>query len=329
MFKKILNPTLYHGEKKRKNFFEGWYYKITDKDNKNSFAFIPGIIKGKIKEEGHSFIQILDGSEHKTYYLSFPKDAFKFNHNPFMININNNYFSLNEIKLSHIEENIQIVGSLVIVDMVNWPDSIINPGSMGFYNYLLFMECYSHVCCLNGNIVGKLLINNREIDFTGGKVYIEKNWGKRFPETYLWIQANNFLNKDVALTISFGKVPLWKYHFNGFLTAFQLNDKVYKFTTINRSKVDLNVSNDKITIVFEKDDLVLTVEANYDKSKFLIIKGPVDGKMDRDVKESITSEVKVELIDNFKGRLLFQGVSECSGLEFMGNIMSLVRKKGL
>jgi|SRR5690554_1820925 len=327
MIKEILNPTLYHGSKKRKNFFEGWYYKITDKDNKYSFAFILGIIKGKIKEEGHSFIQILDGVEHKSYYISFPKDDFKYIHNPFLVSINKNNFSLNEIKISHYDNNIQIVGSIIIVDLIKWPDTVINPGSMGLYNYLLFMECFSHVCCLNAGIIGKLLINNREFDFTGGKIYIEKNWGRRFPENYLWIQANNFLNKDVALTVSFGKVPLWKYHFNGFLTAFLLDNKVYKFTSINRSKVDLQVSNNNITVVFERDDYILTIETSYTKSDFLTIKGPNDGIMNREVKESIISKVRVEFIDVFKGRLLFQGISEKSGLEFMGNVMSLVRKK--
>ena len=221
MLKEILNPTLYHGKRKKKNFFEGWYFKITDKDHKYAFAFIIGIIKGKIKEEGHSFIQILDGVKHKFYYLKFSKDCFNYSHKPFSITINNNYFSLNKIILNHYDENIQLCGSLNIVDLVKWPDSIINPGSMGFYNYLLFMECYSHVCCLNANIVGKIMINNIEYDFTGGKLYVEKNWGKRFPENYLWIQANNFL-KMMLLTLSLGKVPLWKYNFNGFYVLFNL-----------------------------------------------------------------------------------------------------------
>ena len=41
--KPIINPDLYHGMKKDNKFFEGWYFKIVDKDNKYKFAFIPGI----------------------------------------------------------------------------------------------------------------------------------------------------------------------------------------------------------------------------------------------------------------------------------------------
>lgn len=51
-----------------------------------------------------------------------------------------------------------------------WQDYLINPGIMGFYNYLNFMECYSQVCALDGGIYGYLKLNNKEIDFTDGKM---------------------------------------------------------------------------------------------------------------------------------------------------------------
>ncbi len=324
MLKKILNPDLYHGERKKKNYFEGWYYKIQDKDNKYVLAFIPGIIKGHIVEEGESFIQVLNGNN-KPLYLKFTKDSFKFQHKPFCIKINHNHFSLKEISLNHYDENIQLVGTLRIVDGIKWPDSIFNPGSMGFYNYLIFMECYSQVCCLTGNLIGKLMVNDEEIDFTGGKVYIEKNWGSRFPESYVWVQANNFLNEEVAVSVSLGRVPLWFYHFNGFLTAFVLNGKVYKFTSINRSKMNISFNKNNVVLTFEKDDYQLNIETRCHLDDFVIIKGPIHGKMARDIKESIISDVRVELIDLYRERILFQGVSNNGGVEIMGDTCSLKR----
>lgn len=327
MFKKILNPILYHGEKKKKNFFEGWYYKIIDRDGKHSFAFIPGIIMGKINETGHSFIQVMDGSNVKADYLKFSKGQFKHNHDPFMIIINNSYFSLTEINLNHYDNNIHIFGSIKIVDVVKWPDSLINPGSMGFYNYLLFMECYSHVCCLDGGIVGELMINKHKYDFTGGKIYIEKNWGKRFPENYLWLQANNFLDKSVALTVSLGRVPLGSFHFNGFLAAFLWKNNVYKFTTINRSKIELCNNHNKIKLSFKKDNYLLNVEAFYKNDEFIKILAPQNGDMVRTVKESITSCIRVEFMDTKKEMMLFQGVSNNAGVEIVGNLVK--EKKSL
>lgn len=52
---KTFNPEIFQGKYKKKNYFEGWYYKIVDKDEKNSFAFIPGIAFDK-KGNSHSFI---------------------------------------------------------------------------------------------------------------------------------------------------------------------------------------------------------------------------------------------------------------------------------
>ncbi len=328
MLKKVLNPELYHGLKKKVNFFEGWYYKINDKENKYSFAFIPGISKGEIVEEGHSFIQVIDGYKHTSTYLKFTKDNFRTNTKPFSIEINNNIFSLKELKLNHYDKDIHLVGSLRFIDSIKWPDSWLNPGSMGFYNYLVFMECYSHVCCLDGNIVGKLLINNEEIDFTGGKVYIEKNWGSKFPESYIWVQANGFLDTSAALSMSLGRVPLWFKHFNGFLTAFAFDKKIYKFTTMNHSKKNLEfINNHDVRVIFEKDNLELRIETMSKTTDFIDLKGPSGSKMNLEVKESIISEVKVELIDLYKEVLLFQEISKNSGIEFMGDVRSLKNNK--
>ncbi|WP_243392439.1 MULTISPECIES: tocopherol cyclase family protein [unclassified Mesotoga] len=30
------------------------------------------------------------------------------------------------------------------------------------------------------------------IDLTGGKGYIEKDWGRSLPDAWIWMQSNNF-----------------------------------------------------------------------------------------------------------------------------------------
>ena len=48
--KEIFNPNLYHGTNKNNNFFEGWYYKIVDRNN-YKLAIIPGISYGNNNED--------------------------------------------------------------------------------------------------------------------------------------------------------------------------------------------------------------------------------------------------------------------------------------
>lgn len=323
MLKQILNPDYYHGKYKNKNFFEGWYFKIVDKRNENAFAFIPGIIKGKNKDCGHSFIQVIDGKRRKSDYLKFSKNDFNARNDKLYIEVDKNLFTLNEIKLNYFNNNFQMIGSLKIIDVTKWPDTIVNPGSMGFYNYLLFMECYSQVCCLDGRLSGKMLINNKEIDYTGGKIYIEKNWGKKFPHAYIWIQTNSFKDEKVSLTCSVARIPLSCYKFSGFITAFKLNNEIYKFTTMNKSNMNLEIKSKNVKISFIKKRIKLNIETLCKESDYILCKGPNKGKMNINVKESIVSNIRVELLDLYRGVELFSGVGVSSGIEFMGNLREI------
>ena len=39
---------------------------------------------------------------------------------------------------------------------------------------------------------GTLSIDGKALDLEGGRAYVEKDWGSKFPKTWVWIQANHF-----------------------------------------------------------------------------------------------------------------------------------------
>ena len=39
---------------------------------------------------------------------------------------------------------------------------------------------------------GTLSIEGKVLDLEGGRAYVEKDWGSKFPKTWVWIQANHF-----------------------------------------------------------------------------------------------------------------------------------------
>ena len=39
----IWKPEIFHGRRKKKDFFEGWYFKMVDYSEKNAYAVIPGV----------------------------------------------------------------------------------------------------------------------------------------------------------------------------------------------------------------------------------------------------------------------------------------------
>ncbi|WP_434797543.1 tocopherol cyclase family protein [Terrisporobacter vanillatitrophus] len=323
--KETFNPNLYHGKHKRKNFFEGWYFKIVDNKNDYKLAIIPGISYGNNKDEHHSFIQILNGKESTFNYLSYDVKDFRYNNNRFRIFINSNIFSLENINLSIDSNDLNIHGNLILKNLVKWPGSIINPGSMGFYNYLKFMECYSHVCVLNGSIIGDLNINGINVNFTAGKVYIEKNWGKSFPKSWLWIQSNSFKSRKASITCSIGTIPFPIRDFTGFIIGLTLENEFYSFTTINHSKINIQNFGNDIALTVTKKNFRLTLKTYTNPKDFLVLKAPNQGSMTSTVKETINGQVYILLEDTKINKKIFEGMGLSAGVEYGGNFSSFFK----
>lgn len=323
--KEIFNPDLYHGKHKSKNFFEGWYFKIVDKKNDHKLAIIPGVSYGNGECDYHCFIQVINGKESNFNYLSYDIDDFKYNNSRFRVCINSNIFTLGSMNLSIAYNNLNIHGNLIFKNLVKWPDSIINPGSMGFYNYLKFMECYSQVCVLNGSIVGDLNINGVHIDFTGGKIYIEKNWGKSFPKSWLWIQSNSFKSRKASVSCSIGTIPFPIKNFTGFLIGVTLENDFYSFTTINHSKINIQHFGDDISLTVTKKNLKLTLKTFTNQKDFLVLKAPNKGSMKSTVKETINGQVYMLLEDTKLNKKIFEDVGLSAGIEYGGNFSELFK----
>ena len=62
---------------------------------------------------------------------------------------------------------------------------------MGIFKYFP-MQCRHGVISMNHSLSGSIVIDGILHDFNGGKGYIEKDSGKSFPQSYLWLQCNDF-----------------------------------------------------------------------------------------------------------------------------------------
>lgn len=318
MLRSIVNPDLYHGQNKHVNFFEGWYYKIIDPSEKFRLAFIPGIFKGSHPDQSHSFLQVIDGSAMDYQYLTFHHTYFSAHHNHFDISVADNRFTLHEICLNLQQPTVKISGSLKLCDPIKWPDSTLSPGSMGYYNYLTFMQCYSQVCCLDAALEGTLDINGQSVDFTGGSAYIEKNWGRDFPHGWIWVQANNFSNTCTSLSCSIGHIPFLHTSFRGFLIGFLAQGVFYEFTTMNRSKIDITREGDHYLITTWNKKHLLQIRSYAPKETFVLCKGPRENTMKPLVEESLQGSVEVHLIELKTNHILYHDSSSSAGIEYGG-----------
>ena len=190
-----------------------------------------------------------------------------------------------------------IKGILRFTNTQKWPDNLINPGSMGFYNYISFMECYSQVYLVNSSIKVSLIIDGKNIDFTGGSIYVEKNWGKSFPTSWIWIQINNFREKSTSVTCSLGKFPFLITNFTGFLIGVTIKNKFYKFTTMNLSKIQIKKYNNDICLTTYNKKYILLLKTYSKKDNFVLCIGPKDAHMVPLVNETINGRVHMILKD--------------------------------
>ena len=62
-FSSIFHPEQFQGWNRKRNYFEGWYFKVVSEDESNAIAIIPGLaINAQGKRQ--PFIQVLDGKKH-------------------------------------------------------------------------------------------------------------------------------------------------------------------------------------------------------------------------------------------------------------------------
>lgn len=312
---------MYHGWFKKKRFFEGWYFKIVDKSEQHALAIIPGIAMDESGEK-QSFIQVLDGVNVTAAYHKFDALDFRSNENRFKVRIRENSFSTNRIKL----DIPGIKGLLHFDEHFFWPKKIIAPGIMGWYSWVPFMECYHQVVSMNCAVTGKLIINKNEIDFVNGRAYIEKDWGRSFPSSWIWMQSNHFTKQPVSFKLSVAKIPWLSGAFVGFICAFLIDNKLIRFATYTGAKLkSISAEGETIDIVLEDAKYVLTVQAQ--KAAGAELASPVLGLMEGRVKESMRALIHITLFSKQENKVIFNDTGRNAGLEIAGNTSELLNFK--
>ena len=233
VFNKLYHPAIFQGNLARKNYFEGWYLKHVSQDLNNVVSLIPGVALNG--HDPHSFIQYINGINGETHYFQFPLPAFKYDKRKFEIEIAGNKFSGKGLEINLNNDTISVKGNLTYSALTLYPGNLLSPGIMGWYSFVPFMECKHGVISLNHSTSGLLEINGNSINFKNGSGYIEKDWGSSFPEAWIWIQCNNFRQKNTCLMFSVAKIPWLGKFFIGFISFLFVDGKLILFSSYNNS----------------------------------------------------------------------------------------------
>lgn len=322
----VMHPERYHGHGKRPPFFEGWYYKLIDPSEQHRYAVIPGIFLSHEREKHHAFVQVLDGQTGASAYFSYPPDQFKAAEHDFEVQVGPNRFRADCLSLNLEGGELALKGDLRFEGVSPWPVTWTAPGIMGWYGWVNFMECYHGVVSLDHTIRGRLRLDGRALDFSGGRGYIEKDWGQSFPSAWVWMQTNHFEQPGTCLTASIAVIPFLGFKFPGFIIGVWHEQKLYRLAKYTGAVVEkLAVTDDHVDWVVRDDSTRLEIRAS--RAEAGLLQGPSRAEMHRRVMETLKAEVSIRLtaLKNGRERDILSGTGRNAGLEVHGDLTMLLK----
>jgi len=286
----------FNGCNKKKNFFEGWYFKHQKGDS--TIAFIPGI---NIDDKGNklAFIQVITNTN--SYNINYPFSEFLVDKDRLEVVIGNNIFSERGVKL-HIEsEDISISGNIKYGELTPIKYDIMGP-----FAAIPCMECNHGVISLYHELNGEIIINNDIINFDGGRGYIEKDWGCSFPKSYLWIQCNDFKDDKCCIMASIADIPFMGLNFKGCVCIVHYKGEEYRFATYNGVRI---LDYDNKSLILKRGKCKLKIEIESEEPQKLL--APNRGEMSRTIHENTSCPASFKFYIN--NELLFnQSSNNCS-----------------
>ncbi len=325
-FFKVKHPEVFQGNFKKKQYFEGWYFKLVDSSAKLIYAFIIGISLDRKGGTSHSSIQFFNASEHKAFYFKFPVDQFHASEKALETRVGDSVFSTEKMILNIHQDNQSIQGEIAFSNPFPLPKRGVGYNIMGPASYVPFLPSRYGIVSLNHGLYGAIEINSVAHVFTGGKGYIDKNWGYSFPSAYIWMQCNHFPQDSVSIIASIAQVPLLGINITAFFTVLLLEGKVYRFTNYHLDSLKIfELEEMRLKIAVSNKTYELEIEGI--KTPGMALASPSKGSMKSTISESLTSTLNIRLCQKSKGgnSPIYEGAGFPAGLEIQATPQTLSR----
>jgi tocopherol cyclase len=247
----------YHWNGLDRDFFEGWYFRVTLPKIRESFVFMYSIENPSNQSSNSSgAVQIL-GIDEQYLLCEFP-------------DVNKFWASKNRLALGHwgetnldirpqllstvefdrqIIQGYQVTGTLhqgalpaqgcrwcyQIVPVYGWgqPQQP-QQATAGALSYLPIFEPGWQILMAHGLATGWIEWLGERYEFKNAPAYSEKNWGRSFPEKWFWLNCNSF-SETVGLAVTAGggrRKVLWTTE-EVAMIGIHYRDKFYEFVPWN------------------------------------------------------------------------------------------------
>ena len=171
------------------------------------------------------------------------------------------------------------------------------------------MQCSHSVISMGHTLLGTLVLNGEQLDFSNGIGYIETDRGRSFPRTYLWTQCIWDGPDRGSLMLAAATIPLPVGNFTGCICSVFYQSCEYRFATYRGAKIE-EWSPSGAVIRQGK----YCLEAKLLKERKHALRAPVEGRMERTIHESLCAKVRYRF---WCGKdLLFQHTDSYASFEY-------------
>ena len=236
------------------NTFCGWYFKC--RAGGRTLALIPAVQRrrGKIS----CSLSVICGEKH--WNLTLPPEGARMEWGRPRAALGGSVFREDGIRLSVHTPPLTAEGALRFGSPVRLRYDIMGP-----FRFVPFLECRHRVFSMSHPVDGKVTLNGREYDFSGGEGYIEGDRGVSFPKWYGWTQCGF---PGGALMLSVAEIPFGPLRFTGIIGVVMFRGREYRLATYLGARV-ARVTKEEICV--EQGNLRLTAKLREPPSCGLLV----------------------------------------------------------
>jgi len=316
----LWSPASFQGGSKKRNYFEGWYFKHSGGTDEGVWSFIPGIALGDAPDSSYAFVQVIEGKTGKSWWFQYPAEEFHAAESGLEIQVEKNRFGGAGIQFDLSDGTSRISGAFAYGQFSIMKFPFWSPGVMGPFTFMPKMECNHGLVSLDHRVDGRIEVDGRTVSIVDGRGYIEKDWGHSMPESWIWTQSNDFPARGDSVMLSVAKIPWLGSSFRGFLCVISHGGEKHLFTTYNGSKIEaLSVTDDRVSCTISRHGESLEISVT--RSRGGILRAPVAGLLSRRIAEAVDARLAVRYFRS--GKLVFEAESSLAGLEVAGDVNAM------
>ncbi|MFB6342916.1 tocopherol cyclase family protein [Saccharicrinis sp. FJH62] len=317
---KVFHPEFFQSHKNHRRYFENWLFKLVSEDRNSVLVIIPVMELGSNQRCYVQFLNGITGETCVAYYDLSELISSKYEMN---FSFGENSFSEKGIKISIDQKGFKGSGKIRFGELMEYPSYGLKRNVIGYLSFMPFQHIYYAVISMHHKISGSISINNQTLNFDNGTGFIEKTWGKYYPESWLYIGCNTFTVPDTYFVITVSTVNLGFTKILGNVGYFYYKGKLINLSFYTKTKFTK----------FDQQGKVLLVELTKGKHRIEISLIPRNkGKIkipsatdNRYVSESADSTLHLNYFVN--NELILSTEGEHAEYDFVEGLNDLISRK--